>query len=215
MKRNSIIKYFAFALVVFLLTSCLDGNQLNMPPGGGGGSFIVMSYETGPNTANINSGLSPTYFSNSALTFPLVDSADVAHFAVTIQGPTLNKDVNVTLAIDNSKLQDNYATDSLTYVAMPDSTFQFSSDHGVIPAGKTYAQFQFTVCIQIKIDGSQNFMLPITVTNDGGVPLSSNYSTIYVHTIGNPLAAIGPLERSEDKMERNATTCGLEHHCLR
>jgi len=160
---------------------------MNMPPGGGGGSFIMMTYNTGANTANTNSGLSGTYFANGALTFPLSDSVGSVGFAVSLQGPTLGKDLNVTLNVDNSRLADNFANDGLVYLPMPDSVYSFSSNQGVVKAGTTFAPFQLTV-FPNKIDGSQNYMLPVTATNDGGLKIADNYQTIYIHTIGNPLA---------------------------
>ncbi len=188
MTRKLIIKISVFIGVVLSISSCLlEGNQLNLPPGGGGGSFLLMTYNTGANSANTNSGISPTAFSNCALSFPATHKLDSANFAVTLQGPVLSKDVTVTIKIDNSRLLDNFATDSIPYVALPDSTYSFSSLTGVIKAGKTYAQFTLYIKPN-KINAADNFMLPITATNDSNLPIATNYQTIYIHAIGNPIA---------------------------
>lgn len=208
MNRNSIICLFAIVASAVVAGACLlDGNPMNLPPGGGGGPFIMMTYNTGENTANINSGLSPTYFSNSALSFPLTDSLDTANFAVTLQGPTLRKDVGVTLNIDNTRLTDNYANDSLIYLPLPDSTYSFESNSGVISAGETFAPFRLFV-FPNKIDGSKNYMLPISATNDASLPMASNFATIYIHTIGNPLAGAYTWDFRRHACQ-DTTTCGL------
>lgn len=149
-----------------------------------------MTYNTGINSAATNSGLAPTSFAAGNLSFPLSDSSDAVGFAVTLQGPTLGKDLNVTIKFetDSAKLQANYANDGLIYNALPDSTYTFSSNTGVIKKGTTYAAFKLIVYPN-KLDGSKNYMLPISATtDDANVPFSTNYQTIYVHTIGNLLA---------------------------
>jgi len=191
MKKNSLIKIVIAGFAGVILNGCLDGNMINTPPGAAS-SFIMLTYNTGEGSANINSGLSPAYFSNQALSFPLTDAEDTSLFAVTIQGPGLHDDLHVTLGIDNSKLADNYAADSLVYEPMPDSTYSLNRT-GVVTAGTTYAQFQLIV-YPSKIDGLRNFMLPIIVSsNDASLSSASNYGTLYIHTVGNPLIGIGPL----------------------
>ncbi|MBS1680965.1 MAG: DUF1735 domain-containing protein [Bacteroidetes bacterium] len=187
MKHNSIIKFLMFMVGVAFTTSCLDDGHPLLPAGDGGGSFTLMTYNTQPNQSNYNSGLSATYFSNGALTFPLGDAADSVNFAVSLQGPTLGKDMTVTITIDNSRLQDNFANDELQYVAMPDSVYDIPEMTGVIKAGQMFVDFKLKVYPK-KFDGQANYMLPITATNDANVPMAENYAVIYVHTIGNPLA---------------------------
>ena len=187
MKRSLIkISIYCIALAA-ILTSCLKGDDMNTPPGGAGGAMIAMSYVDLANTGtNLNSGL--RYFGKAALTYPSTDVADTATFWVTLQGASLGKDLNVTLKVDASAKSDYYSSDSIVYLDMPDSLYSFLGPTStVINAGKTYAEFK-VIFYPSKIDASQNYILPLTATNDSNVPTSSNYAHIYFHAIGNPLA---------------------------
>lgn len=190
MKLKSIIKLLAFSFVVTITTSCLDGNKPNLP--GGGETIVTMTYQTGSGTSNQNSGLASAAFSACTLLFP---SMDTTTMYVTMQGPALKKDVTITLVVDPSKLADNYANDGLTYVLLPDSAYSFiDGTTATIKAGQTYASFRLAVDPD-QIDGSQNYMLPVTTTNNADLTVAQNVGTVYVHTIGNPLVAVGQMSQ--------------------
>ena len=187
MKRSLIKISLYFIALAAILSSCLKGDDMNTPPGGAGGTMMVMSYVDLKNTGTtLNSGL--RYFGNAALTYPAADLADTATFWVSLQGGTLGKDLNITLKVDPNAKSDYYSKDSIVYLAMPDSLFTFlGPTTAAINAGKTVVQFQ-VIFYPSKIDPTQNYILPVTATNDGDIKTSSNYGHIYFHAIGNPIA---------------------------
>jgi hypothetical protein len=189
------------------LTSCLNGDEMNTPPGANS-PFLLMTYVDLAHTGTtINSGL--RYFGNAALTYPATHVADTATFAVSLQGvASLSKDVNVALKVDTDALSDYYSTDSLVYLAMPDSLYKFISAAGVIEAGKSYAEFK-VIFYPSRIDPTKNFMLPVTATNDADIPSSSNYSHVYFHVIGNPIAGAYSWDFYRYNCETGAAGCAI------
>jgi hypothetical protein len=136
----------------------------------------------------VNSGL--RYFGNQSLLLdPTVDN-DTMTFAVALEGvESLDRDVNVTLVTPEDLLDDYYYGDSIEYAMLPEAGFTLLSTSAVIPKGKSYAEFK-VVFHPSQIDLSQNYMLPLTVTNDANLIVSSNYGAVYYHIIGNPLAGL-------------------------
>ncbi|MBS1505333.1 MAG: DUF1735 domain-containing protein [Bacteroidetes bacterium] len=186
MKKSYMKISFYLIAIAAVLTSCLQGNDINTPPGGFNTSMIVMSYVDIANDGGLlRSGLN--YFGNASLTYPASHTADTATFWVTVQGPALSKDLSLTVSADANALNDNFSRDSITYQPMPDSVYSFISNTAVIPAGKTYAEFK-VIFHPNKIDPSKNFMLAVTASNSSNLATSSNYGHIYFHTIGNPIA---------------------------
>jgi hypothetical protein len=172
------------SLMVIGVTSCLDGDDANIPESSSE-SIVELIYNPSGGTT-INSGL--YYFSGAALTYPASHTADTATFVVSLQGPSpASKDITIDLVVDNSILNKNYATDSIVYLEMPDSVYDFISEKAVIKAGESSVEFQLII-YPSKLDPIQNYGLPVTVTNDGGITTSSNFGHIYFHVIGNPIA---------------------------
>ena len=182
MKRVLIIPFFA---AILALAGCLKGNDMNIDPKNTTSSFLQMEYLKSGGT-NINSGL--TYFGGGALTYPAADLADTALVSIDLAGPVkAPKDLAVTLGPDANALQDNYSTDSIKYVAMPDSDYSIVTPNLTIKTGSRIAS-SMVIFYPAKIDPTKNFMLPLTATGSAGYTVSGNFGHIYFHTIGNPLA---------------------------
>ena len=183
---KSILKYIIPSLlIIFTLSSCLDGDDANIPDKASG-SFIEMIYNPDGSKTTINSGLQ--YFTSAALSYPATDIADTATFVVSIQAVNpASKDITVTMVVDNSSLNANYKIDSITYLAMPDSLYDFVNETAVIKKGEWSTKFQI-IFYPSKIDATQFYNLPITTTNDNDIIVSSNFGHIYFHTIANPYA---------------------------
>jgi hypothetical protein len=166
------------------MTSCLDGDDMNTPPGASKPFLEMTNNPSGG--GNVNSGL--FYFTGQTLTYPGTDSVGISTFAVALQGVvSYSKDINVTLTTPEAALDDYYSSDSLVYPMMPDSLFDFVNTTGVIKAGTTYAEFKVKF-YPSKFDPIQNYMLPISATNDADLVMSSNFGLVYYHAIGNPIA---------------------------
>jgi hypothetical protein len=180
------IKILALALVALVVASCLDGDQMNTPPGGAKPFLMMTNNSTGGTL--VNSGI--RYFGSQALLLnPTIDN-DTMTFAVSLQGvESFSKDINVTLSTPADALDDYLATDKIPYEMMPSTGYDFVSTSGVIPKGKSYAEFK-VVIHPSKINLKKNYMLPITATNDAGITMSSNYGYVYYHAIGNAIAGL-------------------------
>ncbi|HYK44090.1 MAG TPA: DUF1735 domain-containing protein [Parafilimonas sp.] len=102
---------------------------------------------------------------------------------------TLDRDVNVTIGVDQSKI-DVYNADTVNavkYELLPDSTYTIFKTEGTIKSGQRIDSFQIAF-YKDKIDATKNYMLPIVILDGDGVLLSANQSVIWFHAIGNPLA---------------------------
>lgn len=178
------------ALVIgYGLTSCLEGDEMNTPPGGSP-PIVEMSYVSEGGTL-FNSGLEPRFFAAQALLLSPAAERDTVHFAVTIQGVQggVTDDVNVTLQVDPNSVLDNIANDKVEYSLMPSDQYQLTQTTATIPAGQSYVEFEL-IFFPSKMDFTKSTMLPITATNDAGMPTSSNYGKLYFHVIGNPIAGL-------------------------
>jgi len=184
MKRVLIISFFA---AILTLAGCLKGNEMNIDPKNTSAPFLQMAYLKDGGT-NLNSGL--TYFGGGALTYPGTDLADTAMISIDLGGPAkAPKDLAVTLGPDPNALQDNYSTDSIPYIAMPDSDYTIVTPALTIKAGSRIAS-TMVVFYPSKIDPTKNYMLALTVTGAAGYTVSANFGHVYLHTIGNPLAGV-------------------------
>jgi len=184
MKKN-ILKFLSIIAVGYGMTSCLDGDPMNTPPGGSP-NLVEMSYVSSGGTL-INSGLN--YFGAQALILGPADEADTITFQVAVQGGNVDRDVTVTLQVNPNAALDNFAKDQIEYTVMPSDQYTFLNTSQTIPKGKGFAEFQ-VVFFPPKIDFAKSVILPITATNDAGYVTSSNYGILYLHLIGNPIAGV-------------------------
>jgi Domain of unknown function (DUF1735) len=177
-------------LFLLILTGCLK----DKPNVDFSGLQQIAEISTASNnpTHNAPSG-GKAYFSAATLLLSSAPDPDTIFFTVNIASPNPpTKDIAVTLAVDPTALASINA-DSITntariqYVAMPDSAFSFPITTGTVKAGQRLDTF-YVIIFSTKVDPTQSFMLPITITDASGTEISGNMSTIYFHTIGNPLA---------------------------
>ncbi|MFT3932070.1 MAG: DUF1735 domain-containing protein [Chitinophagaceae bacterium] len=176
--------FILFFIAVIGLTSCLKKDASNIDPYDLMAPVYTMEYIQSGGTT-INSGMQ--YFANGALTFASTDVTDTVSVNARITGTPVSSDVSVTIGQDTKQLLVNYATDSITYVAMPDSVYKILTPTSTIKAGVGYAAFK-VVFYPSKINPTKNYMLALTVLNPVGYKVSTNYGAVYFHTIGNPLA---------------------------
>ena len=106
--------------------------------------------------------------------------ADTVKFYINLASDyPLNSDLNVTLGIDASKI-DDYNCDPANgdkFALLPDSDFTFPKTTGTISAGQRIDSFT-VIFYKDKIDATSNYMLPITITDGSGTLISQNQSTI-------------------------------------
>jgi hypothetical protein len=186
MKKLLII---TFSLVGLFLAGCLKDTPnvdfSNLSP------IAELEYPAGAGGNGLGSGLE--FFSGGALLFPPTDVSDTVTFMANIASPSpLGKAVNITVGIDANALTkyNNDPNNSVKYLPLPDSTYSLITTAGSIPAGSRLATFQFVFYPSkfANLDQTQSYMAPISITAADGTTISGNFSTIYLHTIGNPIA---------------------------
>jgi hypothetical protein len=187
MKEIKIIqKLFAILIVTLGLGSCLKKADMNIDPDKTTANIVTLQFIENGSGSTINSGMQ--YFSGGALTYSASHDADTADYNVNLAGPTtLGGDLNVTVAVDPTKVLDNYASDSIPYELMPDSLYHLVSTTATVKAGERIAHMQ-VIFYPSKINPTKSYMLPLVVKDASGQTISANYSTIYFHVIGNPIA---------------------------
>lgn len=188
-------------LIILALTGCLKGDNINLPAVSG--SVLQLEYiDVAGGGTNIRSGLQ--YFGAGALTFPSTDVADTVNFTVNAAGADpVSKDVAITIGVDTKALLDNFASDSINYLVLPDSTFKIINKTATIKAGGRVANFAI-VFYPNKFNATKSFNLPITVTDPQGYTVSANYGHIYFHAIGNAIA--GSYTRSYSRWNSTSAT---------
>jgi hypothetical protein len=103
-------------------------------------------------------------------------------------GNPATSDVTVKVAVDLAAITAYNAGPGADFEKLPDSTYSFTATSTVIRAGQSYSPDIKLIIFPQKIDPSKLYILPISITDGGGNLISSNYSTIFYHIIGNPQA---------------------------
>lgn len=185
MNQSRLSIYITF-IALLALTACLKKDGMNIDPDNTTSNIVELQFIEGGSGSTINSGMQ--YFSGGALVYPADHLKDTADFNISYAGKsTLGKDLTVTIAVDPSKVLDNLANDSIKYVLMPDSLYKIVSTTATIKAGERIAPMQI-IFYPSKVDPAISYMLPVVIKDAQGETISSNFSTIYFHFIGNPLA---------------------------
>lgn len=187
MKKLRIFKIFTLLFITSAsLTSCLKKGNVNIDIDKTTANIVELQFIENGSGSTINSGMQ--YFNGSALNYPASEDLVTATYNVSLAGPTtLSSGLTVKVAIDQTRLQDNFENDGLVYELLPDSVFSLKETSATIPAGSRVAQLHIDF-YPSKIDPAKNYMLPIAIEDAGGQIISSNFSVIYFHFIGNPLA---------------------------
>ena len=173
-------------LSVLSLASCLKDNPKTFTLDGVSTSFselnpinyLNLTANGGGYLANLNS-----YFMTLRL-----DSSGLATDSVQLQlgGPMLNKDVTVTVDLDNTGFNAFNAKNGNAYQLLPPDYYTIPNKQVTFKAGtrdqNIYIQFKNTK----QIDFSKKYILPIMITDAQGYDISGNFgSTMYALVAGN------------------------------
>ncbi len=133
------------------------------------------------------------YFSQAAIVTAGATAPIENTFTVNIanaDGKLTDKDIVVKFVIDNAKrLAYNADPTQLDYELLPDSIFSFPTRTATIKAGTNQVTLPITF-YPSKVNPSKLYMLPVTLVDASGLVISGNFSTLYYHIIGNPLAGL-------------------------
>jgi hypothetical protein len=183
MKRNNLISIFKIGLLPMLVAvigqSCVKSVSGRT------------DFENLKPTVLISDGGIANFKAN-ALLFPPTDAADTTYFHLEYASTsTAPQDEVITIAIDQAALDAYNAQGGNQYAIFPDSIYSFTTTSVTIPKGNNYSVGIPLIVFPDKINLLDNYMLPISIkTAPAGSTISSNYTTIYYHLIGNPIAGL-------------------------
>lgn len=107
----------------------------------------------------------------------------------------LNKDVTVTLGISQTGLDfqnaKRKAAGDLNYAVLPATAYTITPSTVVIKAGTRDAEFKVKVIVPANLDFSNEYLLPIGITNAGDVKISGNLGFVNIGIGGLPNAYEG------------------------
>lgn len=129
-------------------------------------------------------------FGSQALNYPPDDESDTFYFRINYAATNVAPaDEKVTIGIDKAALDSYNGGSSVQYKMFPSSIYSFTTTEVTIKAGQNYSDPIPVVVHPNKVDPTQNFMLPISISAaPGNTIISSNFATLYLHFIGNPVA---------------------------
>lgn len=177
----------AIAVVSGLLFfSACEKAKVAEPLGDGGQKIIKIQ-----NYGGLASG-----FNATNLAFPPTSTSEILDLNLELVAPSVSdKEITVTIEVDPAAVAAYNATQTdplKQYLVLPSNAYTFPSTTVKIPAHQTVSetfQIEFNPSV---IDGSKNWMIPITITSITGAPEGTvkapGTGTAYFHFIGNPLA---------------------------
>lgn len=114
----------------------------------------------------------------------------IRQFAINVASPSApTTATKVTLSVNDPAITNaiTAADPSVSYIPFPAGSFAVSSTSVTIPAGQRVAILSVTF-YKNKLDPSLSYMLPVAITNAGGLTISGNKGIHYFHVIGNDFA---------------------------
>ncbi len=179
-KFFKITGFIAFAAMVIILPGCLKENDATYTDFSKTGETVILQ----------NSGLGNFKAAN-------VDpySADTNIIEIVAQLNSeyaIGADISVTIGVDDAKrvAYNASTTPPSNFLLMLPDMYKIKATQLIIKAGQRLALTTVEI-YSAKItaqDPDKSWMLPISITNASGKTLSSNFNTMYINVIGNPIA---------------------------
>jgi hypothetical protein len=121
-------------------------------------------------------------FDAAALTFDPGDEIDSADIDLNIASPKpLNKNLTITVGVDDALRTAYNTANGATYEAMPDSVYSLPVTTATIDAGQRLDTIR-VIFYPSKIDPTKSYMLPVSIKDAQGETISGNFGSIYFHT---------------------------------
>jgi hypothetical protein len=180
MKNNlfKITGYIALAAMVIVLPGCLKENKATYTDFSQIGETVILQNAGLGNfrASNVNPGAADTVRIDLVVQYN-------AEYATA-------SDINITLAVDDAKRTAYNTANTKSFQLMTTNMYKILSTKLLIKAGQRIASTKVEIyTAPINAAPSDiSWMLPISITDASGKPLTANYTTMYVNVIGNPLA---------------------------
>ena len=177
-KFFKITGFIAFAAMVIILPGCLKENNATYTDFSKTGETVILQ----------NSGLGN--FKAANVSPAAADTIRIELVAQLNSEYPIGTDINVSLDVDDAKRTTYNTANNTNFLLMTPAMFKIISKKLVIKAGKridiTFVEI-YTAAINAQ-SPDKSWMLPISIIDASGKPLTSNFNTMYVNVIGNPLA---------------------------
>ena len=129
----------------------------------------------------------PTKLTSAPLNLGIADSS-IVYVSAGIGSPfTLNKDITITLGINDAARIAYNQTHAVQYDSLPDSLYLFSTTSAVLTAGARSINLPLII-YGAKADLTKNYMLAITIKDAQGINITTDSATIYYNQVGSPIA---------------------------
>ena len=171
------IKYTAvFSLLIVALFSCVKENTRTFTDFSKVQDLVILK----------GSGLSNFKASNISLATP--DDTIRMELWVDLAGVNAaTSDIQVQLGVDDAKRVAYNAANGTNFQAASPNQYKILTPTLTISKGQHFAKTTVEIYKQ-NIDPTKSWMLPISIVDASGKPLSGNQNTVYYNIIGNPLA---------------------------
>ena len=172
-------KYLSSAFLIIVVTGCVKSKDVAFTDLSKVSDFVILK-NSGLANFDADANVIITPFSPDTIRLDLY----VGLAAVN----TVSTDIPVTLSIDDTKRTDyNTANPDANFLAFTSNMYKLKETKIVIKAGKHYASTVLEIYTST-VDLSKSWMLPVSIKDASGMPLTSNLNTMYYHIIGNALA---------------------------
>lgn len=164
------LKLTVICCLVLIYSSCKKDSTVDLTP-----SFYF-----------INGDSTAAAFNNNLVLFGSSDSAVVNVYLSSTY--LLSKNVDVTVSAYTDAVTSYNATHGTNFQPMPSSAYSFPAT-----VSATTTSIYDTIPLIIfkhALNAGTDYMLPINITNAGGVDITAGSSVIYLHTISNKLSGI-------------------------
>ncbi|HVX28734.1 MAG TPA: DUF1735 domain-containing protein, partial [Parafilimonas sp.] len=162
------LRLILIASLIFVYSACKKNSSVDLTP-----SFYFLNGDT-------------SSFSNTLILFTSSDT--ITYNAIVSSTYLLPRNVNVTLGVVSDSLASYNASHGTDYQLMPANAYSFQTQYNASDS----SVFD-TVHVSIykhALDASKSYMLPIGITDAGGIAIDAGTSTIYLHTTSSVLSGI-------------------------
>ncbi|CAN5350956.1 hypothetical protein BH09BAC6_BH09BAC6_11500 [soil metagenome] len=177
-KKINFLTTILLPAIVLSLSSCLKDNRfVDFSKGG-----TIVEFSKGG-----KSGFGADAITEATDTVTRQISINVA----SVTPPT--SATKITLSANDQAITTAYNTSdpSVSYLPFPAGSYAVSTTSVTIPAGQRIAIITVTI-YKSKLNPALSYMLPVAITNAGGLTISGSKGIHYFHAIGNDFA--GPYE---------------------
>ena len=169
---------FSAAVIVLVLGACVKAKDSTFTDFSQISDFVILQ----------NSGLGNFKSSNVLVNTSSPDTLELDVTAQLASANSSNGPLTVTLGLNSAAIAAYNTANGTNFQPFPANAFKFVSTTITIEGGLSHYGSTKVWIFQDKLDPTVSYILPVTITDGGGKPLTTNQNTIYYNVIGNVLA---------------------------